>query len=114
MNKKKKEKEDINKKKKKTHTYIYIFIGNNETLAHEPLDANLAKKLTDLDKQISLLQIEISEQRRNYSDEIKKMTLQEINIKNKEIKKIKINDVSPSIIEIGKKTIQIVHYIIYI
>ncbi|OUM66031.1 hypothetical protein PIROE2DRAFT_6829 [Piromyces sp. E2] len=72
----------------------------NTKEAHEPLDANLAKTLTDLDKQISLLQIEISEQRRRYSEAIKKMTVQEINIKNKEIKKTKINDISPSIIEI--------------
>jgi len=68
--------------------------------AHEPLDAKLAKTLSDLDKQIAILQIEISEQRRKYSEAIKKMTIQEINIKNKEIKKTKIHDVSPSIIEI--------------
>jgi len=55
-----------------------------------------------LDKQISVLQIEISEQRRKYSEAIKKMTIQEINIKNKEIKKTKIKDVSQSVIEIGK------------
>eukprot|EP00833_Pecoramyces_ruminatium_P006825 jgi/Orpsp1_1/1180857/evm.model.c7180000074889.1 len=72
----------------------------NTKEAHEPLDANLAKTLSDLDKQIALLQIEISEQRRKYSEAIKKMTVQEINIKNKEIKKTKINDVTTSIIEI--------------
>ncbi|ORX51487.1 hypothetical protein BCR36DRAFT_351316 [Piromyces finnis] len=81
----------------------YEEVFNTEE-AHEPLDANLAKTLTDLDKQISLLQIEISEQRRKYSEAIKKMTIQEINIKNKEIKKTKINDVSPSIIEIDDDT----------
>ncbi|ORX86068.1 hypothetical protein BCR32DRAFT_265262 [Anaeromyces robustus] len=77
----------------------YEDVFNTEE-AHEPLDDHLAKTLSDLDKKISVLQVEISEQRRKYSEAIKKMTVQEIKIKNKEIKKTKINDVSKSVIEI--------------
>jgi len=44
------------------------------------------------------------------------MTIQEINIKNKEIKKTKIHDVSPSIIEIGKfyKILYIIIYFLFL
>lgn len=59
---------------------------------HEPLDENLAKRLQSLSKQVSNMQIEVLNLRKNYSKSIKQKLMEMTEKKNNKLKNTEITD----------------------